>query len=86
MTAVAPETCGVRPRDFTFAVPGDWVRIRVVDDAERNADVRRLARAVTRGRPDRDRLMLHVARVLHDAVAARVRCVWCMVWCYNRRD
>ncbi|MDP5183496.1 hypothetical protein QOZ88_12695 [Blastococcus sp. BMG 814] len=59
------------PRDFTFAVPGDWVRIRVLDDAQRDADVRRIAQAVTRGRPDRDRLMPQVARVLHEAVAAR---------------
>ncbi|MCF6506823.1 hypothetical protein E9549_05295 [Blastococcus sp. MG754426] len=67
-----PGAVGVRPRDFTFAVPGDWVRIRVLDDAERDADIRRTARAVIRGRPDRDRLMPQVARVLHDAVAARV--------------
>ncbi|MCF6743708.1 hypothetical protein E9529_05345 [Blastococcus sp. KM273128] len=72
MTAVLREDVGVRPRDFTFAVPGDWARIRVLDDAERDADVRRIARAVTRGRPDRDRLMPQVARVLLDAVAARV--------------
>ncbi|MGY1723574.1 hypothetical protein [Blastococcus sp. SYSU DS0533] len=71
MTAVAPGTVGAPPRDFTFAVPGDWVRIRVLDGVQREADVRRIARAVTRGRPDRDRLMPQVARLLHDAVAAR---------------
>ncbi|MGY1834518.1 hypothetical protein ACI79P_05330 [Blastococcus sp. SYSU DS0510] len=60
-----------QPRDFTFAVPGNWVRIRVLDDAQRDADVRRIARAVTRGRPDRDRLEPQVARLLHGAVAAR---------------
>ncbi|TYP83650.1 hypothetical protein [Blastococcus xanthinilyticus] len=59
------------PRDFTFAVPADWVRIRVVDDAERAADVRRIARAVTRGRPDRDSLLPKVARMLQEAAGAR---------------
>ncbi|MGY1718941.1 hypothetical protein ACI8AG_07830 [Blastococcus sp. SYSU DS0552] len=64
-------TTALRPRDFTFAVPGDWARIRVLDEARRDADVRRIARAVTRGRPDRDRLMPQVARALHGAAAAR---------------
>ena len=61
----------VPPRDFTFAVPTDWVRIRVADDAERADDIGRIARAVTRGRPDRDSLMPQVARMLQEAAAAR---------------
>lgn len=60
----------VAPRDFTFAVPADWVRIRVADATDLAEDVGRIARAVTRGRPDRDSLMPQVARMLQDAAAA----------------
>jgi hypothetical protein len=62
-------TAEVPPSDFTFAVPSDWARIGVMDDAERDRDVRRLARAVTRGRPDGDSLSPRVAQLLQDAVA-----------------
>ena len=58
------------PRDFTFAVPGDWVRIRMDDAEEQRPDVREIARAVTRGRPDRDRMMPSVVELLTDAASA----------------
>lgn len=60
-----------RPRDFTFAVPDDWARIRMASAVERDADIARIARAVTRSRPDRDSLMPRVARLLRDAAAGR---------------
>ena len=59
---------GTVPRDFTFAVPGDWVRIRVADADEQRQDIADVARAVTRGRADRDRSMPTVAQLLTDAV------------------
>lgn len=64
MTTDAP------PSDFTFAVPDDWVRIRVAEPDERESDVRTVARAVTRGRPDRDTLLPQLSRLLSDAATA----------------
>ena len=58
------------PSDFTFALPDDWVRIRVDDDQAQQDDVRSVAREVTRGRPDRDQLLPHVVQLLTDATAA----------------
>lgn len=64
-------TAALVAREFTFAVPTDWMRIRVADGAEHAQDISSIARAVTRGRPDRDRVMPEVARLLQDAAAAR---------------
>lgn len=60
----------VPPGDFTFAVPDDWVRIRVCNAAERASDVRRLARAVTKGRSDRDALLPKVSQLFQDAASS----------------
>ena len=68
-----PAAAAVAPRDFTFLVPNDWVRVRVDDRTSREEDVRRIARVVTRGRPDRDSLFPQVVRLLHDTVEAHAR-------------
>lgn len=54
----------------TLATPADWVRVRLRDDATRDADLVKAARAATRGRSDRDRLVPLVAELLRDAVTA----------------
>lgn len=68
-----PAAAVVTPRDFTFLVPNDWARVRVDDRAHREDDVRRIARVVTRRRPDRNSLFPQVVRLLQDTVEAHAR-------------
>lgn len=47
---------------FTFVLPCGWARVRLLDPVSRDADVRSLAVRLTRGRPDRHRLVPQLTR------------------------
>ncbi|MPZ97682.1 MAG: hypothetical protein GEU96_22870 [Propionibacteriales bacterium] len=56
------------PRDFTFAVPGDWWRISLEDAVRQRAQINALVKRSVRGRPDRDTLGPQLRQLINDAV------------------